>query len=144
MKVGIAGEQPFSYIDKDGELTGASPAIARIIFGRLGIDNVQPMPTEFASLIPGLNSQQFDVVAAGMYITPERCAQVLFADPEYEMRDAFIVRKGNPKGLHTYKDIAEKGAEARHRRRPTRRSTTRRTPASRRARSSSCRTSWQA
>ncbi|MFC4497590.1 ectoine/hydroxyectoine ABC transporter substrate-binding protein EhuB [Streptomyces ovatisporus] len=111
VKVGIAGEQPYSYIDENGELTGASPAIARVIFGRLGIDNVQPMPTEFASLIPGLNSQQFDVVAAGMYITPERCAQVLFADPEYEMRDAFIVRKGNPKGLHTYKDIAEKGAK---------------------------------
>ncbi|HWM39014.1 MAG TPA: ectoine/hydroxyectoine ABC transporter substrate-binding protein EhuB [Streptomyces sp.] len=111
VKVGIAGEQPYSYIDKNGELTGSSPAIARIIFGRLGIDNVQPLPTEFASLIPGLNSQQFDVVAAGMYITPERCGQVLFADPEYEMRDSFIVRKGNPKDLHSYKDVAEKGAK---------------------------------
>ena len=27
------------------------------------------------------------------------------------MRDAFIVRKGNPKNLHTYEDIAEKGAK---------------------------------
>jgi polar amino acid transport system substrate-binding protein len=111
VKLGIAGEQPYSYIDENGKLTGSSPAIARIIFKRLGVENVQPMPTEFNSLIPGLNSQQFDVVAAGMYINPERCQQVIFADPEYEMRDAFIVRKGNPKGLHTYKDIAEKGAK---------------------------------
>jgi polar amino acid transport system substrate-binding protein len=111
VKLGIAGEQPYSYIDKNGELTGSSPAIARVIFGRLGIENVQPLPTEFNSLIPGLNSQQFDVVAAGMYINPDRCQQVLFADPEYEMRDAFIVRKGNPLGLHTYKDVAEKGAK---------------------------------
>lgn len=111
VKLGIAGEQPYSYIDKDGELTGSSPAIARIIFKRLGIENVQPLPTEFNSLIPGLNSQQFDVVAAGMYITPDRCEQVLFADPEYEMRDAFIVRKGNPKKLNTYADIKKAGAK---------------------------------
>ncbi|MGW7516052.1 ectoine/hydroxyectoine ABC transporter substrate-binding protein EhuB [Streptomyces sp. NPDC054796] len=111
VRLGIAGEQPYSYIDKDGELTGSSPAIARVIFERLGIASVQPLPTEFNSLIPGLNSQQFDVVAAGMYITPERCAQVLFADPEYEMPDAFIVRKGNPKNLRTYKDIKKTGAK---------------------------------
>lgn len=111
VKLGLAGEQPYSYIDKDGELTGSSPAIARIIFKRLGIPNVQPFPTEFNSLIPGLNSQQFDVVAAGMYITPDRCKQVVFADPEYEMRDAFIVRKGNPKNLRTYADIKKAGAK---------------------------------
>jgi polar amino acid transport system substrate-binding protein len=111
VKLGLAGEQPYSYIDKDGKLTGSSPAIARIIFKRLGVPNVQPFPTEFNSLIPGLNSQQFDVVAAGMYITPVRCQQVLFADPEYEMRDAFIVRKGNPKNLHTYEDVKKAGAK---------------------------------
>jgi polar amino acid transport system substrate-binding protein len=111
VKLGLAGEQPYSYIDKDGELTGSSPAIARIIFKRLGVPNVQPFPTEFNSLIPGLNSQQFDVVAAGMYITPDRCKQVVFADPEYEMRDAFIVRKGNPKNLRTYADIKKTGAK---------------------------------
>ncbi|MFG3258186.1 ectoine/hydroxyectoine ABC transporter substrate-binding protein EhuB [Streptomyces sp. NPDC048172] len=111
VRLGLAGEQPYSYIDKDGELTGSSPAIARIIFKRLGVPNVQPFPTEFNSLIPGLNSLQFDVVAAGLYIIPERCEQVLFADPEYEMRDAFIVRKGNPKKLRTYEDIKKTGAK---------------------------------
>ncbi|MEU5833324.1 ectoine/hydroxyectoine ABC transporter substrate-binding protein EhuB [Streptomyces diacarni] len=111
VKLGLAGEQPYSYIDKHGKLTGTSPAIARIIFERLGVAKVQPFPTEFNSLIPGLNSQQFDVVAAGMYITPTRCEQVLFADPEYEMRDAFIVRKGNPKNLNSYEDIAKAGAK---------------------------------
>lgn len=111
VRLGLAGEQPYSYIDKDGELTGSSPAIARIIFKRLGVPHVQPFPTEFNSLIPGLNSLQFDVVAAGMYITPDRCKQVLFADPEYQMPDAFIVRKGNPKNLRSYVDIKKSGAK---------------------------------
>jgi len=111
VRLGIAGEIPFGYIDKNGELTGEAPELARVIFKRLGIDRVQPVPTEFGSLIPGLNSQQFDVVAAGMYINPERCEQVIFADPDYQMLDSFIVRKGNPKGLHDYKDVVGKKAK---------------------------------
>lgn len=111
VRLGIAGEVPFGYIDKSGELTGEAPELARVIFKRLGVDKVQPVPTEFGSLIPGLNSQQFDVVAAGMYVNPERCAQVIFADPDYQMLDSFIVRKGNPKGLHTYRDIVAKKAK---------------------------------
>ncbi|MGW7426935.1 ectoine/hydroxyectoine ABC transporter substrate-binding protein EhuB [Streptomyces sp. NPDC054813] len=111
VRLGIAGEIPFGYIDKDGHLTGEAPELAKAIFKRLGVDKVQPVPTEFGSLIPGLNSQQFDVVAAGMYVNPERCEQVIFADPDYQMLDSFIVRKGNPKGLHDYKDVVAKKAK---------------------------------
>ncbi|MEU9380928.1 ectoine/hydroxyectoine ABC transporter substrate-binding protein EhuB [Streptomyces sp. NPDC048279] len=111
VRLGIAGEIPFGYIDKDGHLTGEAPELAKAIFKRLGVGTVQPVPTEFGSLIPGLNSQQFDVVAAGMYVNPERCEQVIFADPDYQMLDSFIVRKGNPKGLHDYKDVVAKKAK---------------------------------
>ncbi|MFE2061657.1 ectoine/hydroxyectoine ABC transporter substrate-binding protein EhuB [Streptomyces sp. NPDC059467] len=111
VRLGIAGEIPFGYIDKNGRLTGEAPELAKAIFKRLGVDNVQPVPTEFGSLIPGLNSQQFDVVAAGMYVNPERCQQVIFADPDYQMLDSFVVRKGNPKGLHDYRDIVAKKAK---------------------------------
>ncbi|MDR3080304.1 MAG: ectoine/hydroxyectoine ABC transporter substrate-binding protein EhuB [Streptomyces sp.] len=111
VRLGIAGEIPFGYIDKNGELTGEAPELAKVVFERLGVDRVQPVPTEFGSLIPGLNSQQFDVVSAGMYINPERCEQVIFSDPDYQMLDSFIVRKGNPKGLHDYRDIVEKKAK---------------------------------
>ncbi|MFD4258352.1 ectoine/hydroxyectoine ABC transporter substrate-binding protein EhuB [Streptomyces sp. NPDC058534] len=110
-RLGIAGEIPFGYIDKNGELTGEAPELAKVIFKRLGVDRVQPVPTEFGSLIPGLASQQFDVVAAGMYINPERCQQVIFSDPDYQMLDAYIVRKGNPLGLRNYKDVVEKKAK---------------------------------
>ncbi|MEW5353490.1 ectoine/hydroxyectoine ABC transporter substrate-binding protein EhuB [Streptomyces sp. 16-176A] len=111
VRLGIAGEIPFGYIDRDGELTGEAPELARVVFKRLGVAKVQPVPTEFGSLIPGLNSQQFDVVAAGMYVNAERCAQVIFADPDYQMLDSFVVRKGNPKGLHDYRDVVAKKAK---------------------------------
>ncbi|MGP4001003.1 ectoine/hydroxyectoine ABC transporter substrate-binding protein EhuB [Streptomyces sp. 8N706] len=111
VRLGIAGEIPFGYISKKAEVTGEAPEIAKIIFKRLGVPNVQPVPTEFGSLIPGLDSQQFDVISAGMFITPERCQEVLFADPDYEVLDAFIVRKGNPKNLHNYADVKRTGAK---------------------------------
>lgn len=105
VQLGIAGEIPFGYIDRDGAFTGEAPEIAKVIFRRLGVKRVQPVPTEFGSLIPGLRARQFDVVSAGMYVTPTRCEQVIFSDPDYQMRDAFIVAKGNPKQLHRYEDI---------------------------------------
>ncbi|MFI1835264.1 ectoine/hydroxyectoine ABC transporter substrate-binding protein EhuB [Streptomyces olivaceoviridis] len=111
VRLGIAGEIPFGYIDRNGELTGEAPELAKAVFERLGVGRVQPVPTEFGSLIPGLKSQQFDVVAAGMYVTPDRCEQVIFADPDYQMPDAFIVPKGNPLGLRTYADALRKHAK---------------------------------
>ncbi|MEU1282019.1 ectoine/hydroxyectoine ABC transporter substrate-binding protein EhuB [Streptomyces sp. NPDC005805] len=111
VRLGIAGEVPYGYVDEQGEFTGEAPELARVVFKRLGVDRVQPVATDFASLIPGLNSQQFDVVSAGMYINKERCAQVVFSDPEYQMLDSFIVRKGNPKNLHSYEDVVRAKAK---------------------------------
>ncbi|MFF9867879.1 MULTISPECIES: ectoine/hydroxyectoine ABC transporter substrate-binding protein EhuB [unclassified Streptomyces] len=110
VRLGIAGEVPYGYVDDDGEFTGEAPELAKAVFRRLGIDRVQPVATDFASLIPGLNSQQFDVVSAGMYINKERCEQVIFSDPEYQMLDSFVVRKGNPRNLRSYEDVVRAGA----------------------------------
>ncbi len=107
VRLGIAGEVPYGYINEQGEFTGEAPELAKVVFKRLGIGRVQPVATDFSSLIPGLNSQQFDVVSAGMYINKERCAQVVFSDPEYQMLDSFIVRKGNPKQLNSYEDVVK-------------------------------------
>ncbi|MEU0374315.1 ectoine/hydroxyectoine ABC transporter substrate-binding protein EhuB [Streptomyces sp. NPDC006283] len=111
VRLGIAGEVPYGFVDDQGEFTGEAPELARVIFKRLGIDSIQPVATDFASLIPGLNSQQFDVVSAGMYINKERCEQVIFSDPEYQMLDSFIVRKGNPKNLRSYEDVVKAKAK---------------------------------
>ncbi|MET9497717.1 ectoine/hydroxyectoine ABC transporter substrate-binding protein EhuB [Streptomyces sp. NPDC006552] len=111
VRLGIAGEVPYGYINDEGEFTGEAVELAKVIFKRLGVGHVQPVATDFASLIPGLNTQQFDVVSAGMYINKDRCQQVIFADPEYQMLDSFIVRKGNPKNLHDYADVVKAKAK---------------------------------
>jgi polar amino acid transport system substrate-binding protein len=107
IRIGYANESPFAYTETDGKVTGESPEIAKIIFAKMGITKIDGVLTEWGSLIPGLRAGRFDVIAAGMYITPARCKQVLFTDPQYQLPDALLVAKGNPKNLHSYEDVAK-------------------------------------
>lgn len=107
VRIGYANETPFAYTATDGSVTGESPEIVEKIFQKMGIETIKPVLTEWGSLIPGLRASRFDLIAAGMYITPERCKQVIFTDPHYQLPDALLVKTGNPKGLHSYEDIAK-------------------------------------
>jgi polar amino acid transport system substrate-binding protein len=106
VRVGFANENPYAYAELDGTLSGEAVEVAREVFRRMGIDEMEGVLTEFGSLIPGLQAGRFDVITAGMYITPTRCEQILFADPEYTIGEAFIVEAGNPLDLHSYEDVA--------------------------------------
>ena len=108
--VGINGENPYSYFDKDGKLTGATIALDRAVYKKLGINTVEGKKVAWDSLIPGLNAKQFDEVSAGMSILPDRCKQAAFSYPEITYETAFLVPKGNPKNLHTMQDIKKTGA----------------------------------
>ena len=107
ISIGYSNAEPFAYADASGKVTGESPEIARIIFKKLGAKKVDSVLTEWGALIPGLHAGRFDVIAAGMYITPERCKQVLFTDPQYQLGDTLLVKPGNPKKLHSYADFAK-------------------------------------
>lgn len=104
--VGFAGEKPYAYEDGNGKLTGEAVEVARTIFKKMGIEEMEGKLTKFSSLIPGLKAGKFDVITAGMYITPKRCEQVAFAEPDYSIGEAIAVQKGNPKNIHSYEDIA--------------------------------------
>ncbi|MEU7319676.1 ectoine/hydroxyectoine ABC transporter substrate-binding protein EhuB [Streptomyces griseoviridis] len=109
VRMGIASEPPYASIDDQGRLTGEAPAVAGTIFRRLGVRDFEPVPVEFGALVPGLLSFQFDVVVAGMFINRTRCQAVLFSDPDYESKDAFLVPKGNPHRVTSYQDVADQG-----------------------------------
>ncbi|MBI2502309.1 MAG: ectoine/hydroxyectoine ABC transporter substrate-binding protein EhuB [Candidatus Latescibacteria bacterium] len=107
VRVGYANEAPYAYLDSQADsLTGEAPEIARVVLGRMGVKRIEGVLTEFGALIPGLKAGRFDLIAAGMYITPERCAEVSFSNPTYGIGEALVVRAGNPLGLHSYEDVA--------------------------------------
>ncbi len=106
VRIGFANEDPYGYFDTStGTVTGEAPEIARRIFQKMGIENVEAVVADFGSLIPGLKARRFDVIAAGMYITPERAQEIAFSNPTYGIGEAFIVLAGNPLDLHSYEDI---------------------------------------
>ncbi|MGG6314379.1 ectoine/hydroxyectoine ABC transporter substrate-binding protein EhuB [Paenibacillus macerans] len=110
--VGFANEKPYAYKDANGELTGEAVEIARVVLERLGIPEMKGELTEFGSLIAGLQANRFDLITAGMFVNPERCQAVLFANPEYSIGEAIAVKQGNPLSLGSYEDIAN-NSEAR-------------------------------
>lgn len=103
--VGFANEKPYAY-EEDGELKGAAVDIARAVFKELGIDEVKGQLADFSDLIAGLDAGRYDVVTAGMAITPERCENVAFGEPEMKYGEGIIVQKGNPYNIMSYEDIA--------------------------------------
>ena len=108
IKIGIANEAPYGFADSSGNTTGEAPEVARAAFKGMGIDSVQASVVPFDQLIPALNAKQFDVVAAGMNITPTRCKAASFSNPDYSALTALLVPKGNPQGVNTLADVAAK------------------------------------
>lgn len=109
IRVGFANEAPYGYADSSGKLTGEAPTVAAAIMKKLGVKSTQGVLTEFGSLIPGLMAKRFDMIAAGMFITPDRCKQILFSNPDYIAAEALAVRSGNPHNLTDYASVAKAG-----------------------------------
>jgi polar amino acid transport system substrate-binding protein len=108
INIGIAGEQPYGFTTPDGQVTGEAPEVARAVLQAIGIPEINAQQVEFASLIPSLNANRYDMVCAGMFITPERCAQASFSIPDYQALTAFLVPTGNPEQVATFEDVANK------------------------------------
>jgi len=106
VRIAYANEAPFGYKDREtGEVTGEAPEIARELFKRMGVETIDATLTEFGQLIPGLKANRYDVVAAGMYVTPKRAEEIHFTNPTYSIGEAFLVAAGNPMNLHSFEDI---------------------------------------
>jgi polar amino acid transport system substrate-binding protein len=105
--VGIAGYAPYGYKQPDGSFTGEQVEVVQHVLGEMGIDEIEYVAMDFGALIPSLVAGRIDLAAAGIYVRPARCEQVLFAEPTFGQGAAYVVKSGNPKGLHDFKDIAE-------------------------------------
>jgi len=106
IRVGFANEAPFGYATPDGKLTGEAPEVAKAVLAKMGIAQVDGVLTEFGSLIPGLKAGRFDIIAAGMFINPKRCAEIAFSEPSYGIGQAMLVTKGNPKAVKDFSTFA--------------------------------------
>ena len=107
IRIAIANEPPWTEVKADGKVTGAAPEVARAVMAKLGVPEVVASISEYGAMIPGLMAGRFDLVAAGLFIKPERCAAIIFSQPDLCDVESFAVKKGNPTGVMTYPDLAK-------------------------------------
>ncbi|MBF0278865.1 MAG: ectoine/hydroxyectoine ABC transporter substrate-binding protein EhuB [SAR324 cluster bacterium] len=103
--VGIAGYAPYGYKQADGSFTGEQVELVKHVLKELGITKLKFVAMDFGAIIPSLVAGRIDMGAAGIYIRPKRCEQILFVEPTWGQGAAYLVKKGNPKNLHNFKDI---------------------------------------
>lgn len=107
IRVAVANEIPYGYMDLDGTAKGAGPDVAKHIMKQLGIDEIKWVTTNFGSLIPGLRANRFDMVAAEMAVLPQRCKEVLFSEPNSSYGEGLLVASGNPDNVHSFESFAK-------------------------------------
>jgi polar amino acid transport system substrate-binding protein len=93
LKIGVsATREPFSFVDKDGRVTGHDGELARIIGAKLNRP-VEFFNMKFMALIPALQSGKVDLIVTGMTATEERKKYVDFTEPYYANAQIMLVRK---------------------------------------------------
>ena len=111
IRIAVANEIPYGYVDPNGDAKGAGPDVAKEVVKELGIseDNIEWVVTNFSSLIPGLQANRFDMTAAEMAIRPERCQKVIYSEPDTSYGEGLLVAAGDPQNIHTYSDFTKPG-----------------------------------
>ena len=86
------GYMPLEMKNKRGEIIGFDIDIARAMADAMGV-KLKIVPTDFDGLVTSLMTKKFDVVLAGMTITPERNLKVNFSKPYIQIGQTFLVNK---------------------------------------------------
>lgn len=99
-------EPPYAFIDAHGRVSGESPELLRLVAQRAGFADVDFVHAEFGQLMHDLALGRADVIASGLFITPERARRVAFTRPTARVSEAFLVPSDNPRRITTLADVA--------------------------------------
>ncbi len=90
--LGVTENEPYAFVDKDGQATGRAPELARAVFAELGVTDVEVRTMNYEALQSAMRSDELDVVAADQTITPERCASMAHSEPYAQLRTGFATQ----------------------------------------------------
>lgn len=94
LRAGYSEEPPYAFRDSTGYITGESPQALKLAAEVLQVEDIRWIRLDFRELIPALQNGRIDVIAAGIYQTPERAERVLFSRPTICSGPALVVRGG--------------------------------------------------
>lgn len=96
---------PFEYKDTNGNIIGFDIDLIKKILTDEGY-TVEVQDIGFDSLIPSLQTDKIDVIAAAMTITDERKQQVDFSNPYYDANQSVLVKTGSDVNITSVDDLA--------------------------------------
>lgn len=107
MKVTIAyiEEPPFGWTGRDQAARGADIELAHVVLRAIGVPTIHHHLTSFDELLPGVQEGRWDMNVP-LFVTPERAERVAFSVPVWSIGDGFLLHRGNPKVLTSYKAVA--------------------------------------
>lgn len=94
LRVGYALEAPYAMLDERNQVIGEAPAVFNAALREAGLPPAVWVHADFGNLLDELESGRIDVIAAGMFITPERGKRVLFSRPTARVDSGLLVRRG--------------------------------------------------
>lgn len=110
IEVGTVGTtKPFSYDDKEGNLTGYEIEVLREIFKGSDEYEVNFNKTKWASIFAGLDSDRYQIGANNISYSDERADKYLYTSPYAKNPTVLVVRKGE--GIKSLDDIGGKSTE---------------------------------
>ncbi len=99
---------PFSFVDKNGERTGSSIDLCKMIAKEMGV-KIKFLNYDWDGLIPALLSKKADMLAADMTPTLKRAMKIAFADPYMYTGSVVFVKQGSP--IKTLEDVKKSGTK---------------------------------
>lgn len=98
---------PYEYLDEDGStIIGLDPDLFEAMTQRMGVDfSIENIA--FDSLLPSLDTDRFDAVAAAMTDNKERQANYDFID-YFSAGQSIVVPADNPEGISDFPDLCGK------------------------------------
>ncbi|MGH0037047.1 MAG: transporter substrate-binding domain-containing protein [Myxococcota bacterium] len=109
LRVGLHTDYPPLSFEKNGEIVGIEPDLARMV-GRELQRRVRFVPLERAELIDALEDDRIDVIMTGMSVTAERSRRVRFIEPYSRVGQMAILRRDRIAELGRPGDLARAGA----------------------------------
>ncbi len=105
LRVGFeSGYVPFEMTNKKGKFIGFDMDFGRRLAKAMGVKFV-PVNTDWAGIIPSLNTGKFDIIMGGMTITQERNLKVNFANPYIVVGQSILLNKKHAGTVKSYKDL---------------------------------------
>ena len=105
LRIGLeAGYMPFEMTNKQGKIIGFDIDLARQMAKAMGV-KLEVVNTAWDGIIPALMTDKFDIIMAGMTLTPQRNLQINFTDPYIVIGQSVMIRKELEGEIKSYKDL---------------------------------------